>query len=348
MLPPVDDQVLRDNPEFARLYSTLTNVVLNPDGTTKHDEGEKKREAVRKELDEYRIVAVKQRLLTHAIATASPLDSRAPAARSISQPGQRRREGVTTGGGAAEVPERLVDLLLLLPQLLEADTTLSSESIELLVSSPPLSELGSMMPDLAALVSSNLYSSALSLARLTHPTTNASYLHRHIASLPQDYAALCASLGKAVEDLAVARTRTLASLVELLHTYTQCLAHLVRSLEAKHGVVARSLELRATDVALQAQRVDADAQGALRSLMKEVYSPEAVGALRNYAAHLQDAELRTTDRLRNLQAELADYGVGTAGGEGKEKLMREMARVHGEMTRQIEEVQKDLERLQDG
>lgn len=48
MLPPLDDQVLRDNPEFARLYSTLTNVVLNLDGTTKHDQEEKKRTAVRK------------------------------------------------------------------------------------------------------------------------------------------------------------------------------------------------------------------------------------------------------------------------------------------------------------
>ena len=50
MLPPVDDQVLRDNPEFARLYAKLTNVVLNPDGTTRHDQAEKKRAAVRKVL----------------------------------------------------------------------------------------------------------------------------------------------------------------------------------------------------------------------------------------------------------------------------------------------------------
>ena len=248
----------------------------------------------------------------------------------------------------AEVPELLLALLLVLPQLLEAEKSLPQESIELLLSSPPLSELGAMMPDLAALVSSNLHSSALSLARLTHPTTNASYLHRHVASLPQDHAALLASVEKARQDLAVARARTLASLVELLHTYTKCLAHLVRSLEAKHGVVARSLELRATDVALQAQRVDADAQSALRNLAKEVYSPEAIAALRNYAAHVQDAKLRATDRLRSLQAELGEYGVGATGGEGKEKMMREMARVHGEMTRQIEEVKKDLERLHDG
>ncbi|KAJ6441720.1 PAK-box/P21-Rho-binding protein [Purpureocillium lavendulum] len=343
MLPPVDDQVLRDNPEFARLYAKLTNVVLNPDGTTRHDQAEKKRAAVRKELDEHRLSAAKHRLLAHAIATASPPDFKPPVAKSISQPGQRRREVAA----AADVPQPLLDLLLILPQLLEAEDALPAESVDLLLSSPPLSELGSMMPDLAALVASNLHSSALSLARLTRPTTNASYLHRHIASLSQDHAALLAGLDKARQDLAVARARSLATLVELLHTYTQCLSHLVRCLEAKHGVVARSLELRATDAALQAQRVDADSQAALRSLTKDMYSPEAVAALRNYAAHLQDAKLRATDRLRSLQAELGEYGVGTTGGEGREKTMREMGRVHCEMTRQIEEVKRDLERLQD-
>ncbi|KAL3960456.1 hypothetical protein ACCO45_005573 [Purpureocillium lilacinum] len=121
MLPPLDDQVLRDNPEFARLYSTLTNVVLNLDGTTKHDQEEKKRTAVRKELDEYRLADVKQRLLTHAIATASPPESRASVARSITEPGQRLREGVSA---VAEVPELLLDLLLVLPQLLEAEKSL--------------------------------------------------------------------------------------------------------------------------------------------------------------------------------------------------------------------------------
>lgn len=35
MFPPVDDQVLRDNPEFAKLYSMLKTDILNPDGSTK-------------------------------------------------------------------------------------------------------------------------------------------------------------------------------------------------------------------------------------------------------------------------------------------------------------------------
>jgi len=47
MLPPVEDAVLRDNPEFASLYNTLTTAILNPNGSTKNDPAAKEREAVR-------------------------------------------------------------------------------------------------------------------------------------------------------------------------------------------------------------------------------------------------------------------------------------------------------------
>ena len=46
MLPPVDNTVLRNNPEFAVLYSKLTNSVLNPDASTKNGPATKERRAV--------------------------------------------------------------------------------------------------------------------------------------------------------------------------------------------------------------------------------------------------------------------------------------------------------------
>lgn len=46
MIPSVDDQVLRDNPEFAKLYSVLKNDILNPDGSTKCDPDVKERKVV--------------------------------------------------------------------------------------------------------------------------------------------------------------------------------------------------------------------------------------------------------------------------------------------------------------
>jgi hypothetical protein len=45
--PPVDDAVLQNNPDFSNLYNKLTNVILNPDGSTKEDPAAKERAVVR-------------------------------------------------------------------------------------------------------------------------------------------------------------------------------------------------------------------------------------------------------------------------------------------------------------
>lgn len=47
MFPPIDESVLRNNPDFANLYNKLTNVVLNPDGSTKEDPMAKERKRVK-------------------------------------------------------------------------------------------------------------------------------------------------------------------------------------------------------------------------------------------------------------------------------------------------------------
>jgi hypothetical protein len=46
MFPPVDEAVLRDNPDFAKLHTHLTTVALNPDGSSKNDPGAKERSNV--------------------------------------------------------------------------------------------------------------------------------------------------------------------------------------------------------------------------------------------------------------------------------------------------------------
>ncbi|RYP48085.1 hypothetical protein DL769_011250 [Monosporascus sp. CRB-8-3] len=47
MLPPVDVAVLKNNPDFERVYRKVTGVLLNPDGSTRNDALARKREAVR-------------------------------------------------------------------------------------------------------------------------------------------------------------------------------------------------------------------------------------------------------------------------------------------------------------
>lgn len=110
--------------------------------------------------------------------------------------------------------------------------------------------------------------------------------------------------------------------------------------------MARSLELRASSAVLQAQRSELNAETARWALRREIYTPEAISALRNYASHLRDAKVRAEERLRGLAAELGEYGVGVDGGEGKEKTMKEMARVYREMMRQVADAEGDLDRLE--
>ncbi|RCI14142.1 hypothetical protein L249_6054 [Ophiocordyceps polyrhachis-furcata BCC 54312] len=321
MLPPLDEETLRNNPAFANLYSSLTQTFLHPDGSTRHDEEAEERAAVEQELDKWRFSTAKDRLIEHALFTAHL---------------QQR----------SSLPEPLLELLLLLPPLLAHEQPLASESTDMLLSSRPLSDWETLLPDVASLTSSSLHSTALNLARVFHPTTNASYLHRQIPRLPEHYTTIRTDLVAAKRSLVKSRMRILAALGRLLGCYSQSLVHLVRSLEAKHGVVARSLELRASDVCLRAQRTDVEASGAVHEINRDLYPPQAIDALHNYAECLKDSKLRVADRVRQLRADLGEYGVGVAGCEDKEKMFTEMAVVYRDLSGQIADVKSRLECLQ--
>lgn len=241
-----------------------------------------------------------------------------------------------------------MDLLLLLPPLLTSAEQLSPESISLLLSSPPFSSLDRLLPDLASLVSTNLQSSAVQLARAAYPATNASFLHRHIASVPSHVRNLASAANEQSTSLAGARLEAANSLVSLLEKHTEALTHLVRALEAKHGGIARSLELRGADVALAAERGEVDAETALWTVRKDVYSQEVRIALTNYANHVRDGQRRLREAARTAKGELAEYGVQQDEDDGdavKERRFREIARAHRDVRRQIDEAKRDLNRL---
>ncbi|QPH09849.1 hypothetical protein C2857_000888 [Epichloe festucae Fl1] len=335
MLPPVDENVIRDNPGFAKLYQMLLKDVLNPDGSTKHDVARHERDAVQQDLHQLRINRAKHILLETAISAVSLPDSK-------SQPSESLR---TMGKEEAAAGGSLADLLVLLPSLMSNDQQIDPDDATRLLQGPPLSELESLLPDLCNLVSANLHASALGVARITHPSTNPSYLHRHIPSLPTDHAALGDKLSEARSALTKSRLEALVSLTELLNSHLQSLTLVVRSLEFKHGLASRRLELQALDVSQESQQTEIDAKNTLNDVSKDMYSTETISALMNYSSHLKDAQIRATERLRGLQAELAEYGVGIDADRGKEKTMRELARIYHEIETQMEDVKKDLDRL---
>lgn len=249
---------------------------------------------------------------------------------------------------SSELPEPVLDLLLLLPPLLTSPEEPPAETLQLLLASSPFSSLDELMPDLASLVSSNLQSSAVQITRATFPATNPSFIHRQVPSLARRIAELSSDLLRHSDSLANARLSATDALTQLLQKQTGALILLIRSLEAKHGGIARSLEHRAADVSLEAQLGQVNAEAALWNVRKDVYSPEVREALDNYSIHLRDGQLRLREAMRTAQLELQDYGVavdGRAGDPRKERALREAARVHRETRRQIEDAQNDLRRL---
>lgn len=287
------------------------------------------------ELDGHRLKSAKQHLLAQSLSAAVPPEPAASTSPSRSRP-------------ASELLGPVLDLLLLLPPLLTSAEQLSPDTLQLLLSSPPFTSLEEHLPTLASLVSSSLRSSAVQLTRAAYPNTNASFLHRHIPSVPSHIGHLSSDIRQQTAALASARLAVANNLVRLLQKHTQALILVIRSLEAKHGGVARSLEFRAADVSLEAQLGEASTAMALWNVRKDVYSPEVREALRNYASHIQDCQRRLSEAARTAQVELVEYGISIDGEPGdvrKERAMREAARTYRDMRRQVEEAQRDLSRL---
>lgn len=334
-------------------------------------------------LKKHRLKAAKEHLLIDPLSTISPPPPAEPkpqlqkpkrttttttSTQSSAPPAPSTQSSTATDGG--QLPAPLIDLLLLLPPLLSTDpdqeAPLDQATLELLLTSPPLSDLPILLPHLWPLLSGSLQTSALSLARHVHPSTNPSYLHRHLPTLGPSIASSTTSLSASKQDLTKSRLAAAAAVADLQARRGDALATLARALEARHGAPARSVELRAAEVALRARRDEASAEAALWAARADVYSPDARAALAAYAAHLRDSRVRLAEGCRARVAELAEYGVVIPEGEGegeegndgddgggggerevsaKERTMREMARVYGEMEREMEDIQRDLERL---
>ncbi|KAK2055524.1 hypothetical protein LY76DRAFT_661920 [Colletotrichum caudatum] len=354
MLPPVEPSVLQNNPEFAELHHALTTAILNPDGTTKKP-ASKKQTSAHNELADHRFTAAKEHLLISAIFNTAPPEPKAAPARTIT-----RRKSASQPASAPQpqqqqqhLPDSLLDLLILLPPLLTATAEpLPADALTILLSNPPFTEFQSLLPQLGELVSATLHASAVALARIANPTTNPSFLHRNVPALQTTYQRLEADVREAKHALARERARAVGGLAGVLDKHAEALTLLVRALEAKHGVVARSLEFRAAEAGLEAQRAEAEAVAAREGVRREVYSPEMAAALSNYAAHLRDARMRLEGAVATLRAELEGYGVAAgdgagagAGDGGKERTMREMARKKRQLERELEDARRDLARL---
>ncbi|CEJ94481.1 hypothetical protein VHEMI10007 [[Torrubiella] hemipterigena] len=325
MFPAVDPDVLRNNPDFAKLYKTLTTEMLNPDGTNKNEDNQQ-HESIKRELSEHRFRQVKHDILAQAVGTVSP-------------------DEIPSSHQPAPSSE-FTTLLAILPPLLDKSSSLTKDDEALLFSNPPLANLSSLLPDLAALLSTYLQTWATDLAHVARPPrSTSSAVSRTTPTIGSHFARIQRDRSATEQTLIQARMRTLETLIELGHLQIELIARLIERLEAKHGPIAQSLDLRAQEVALAARKTQADAASAVDAIHRRMYSPEMDSALENYMTHLQDAKLRAQERVRHVQKNLEQYGVGPDGGGEKADMMRELAQERRDIYKQVDEVTRDLARL---
>jgi hypothetical protein len=109
------------------------------------------------------------------------------------------------------------------------------------------------------------------------------------------------------------------------------------------------LELRASDISLDAQRAEKQAEQTMWKLRKEVYTPESILALQHYVTHLKDANGRITDRARKLQAELESHEEyshsESSQDEDDGRSSRDVPTLYRDVGKRVEEAKRDMDRL---
>lgn len=137
----------------------------------------------------------------------------------------------------------------------------------------------------------------------------------------------------------VTKTVTLLGLYHMAITFT---IHVLE--QNKHGAISRNAKTKSEYLALSAKKEEAEAKILVGKAEKMVYTEDVKDALGNYMRELRNARERLKERSKVLERELWAYGVGRED-DTKERTMKEIARVYGEMVKESEEVSRDVERL---
>jgi hypothetical protein len=238
----------------------------------------------------------------------------------------------------------LIELILLLSSYLTFGP-LTSSSQKLLDSTTTWTSLPVHLPKIATLLSAHLHAQALALARVHSPSTNASYLHRSIPKLVPAVQSSQLSIQEKKTNLAqrrgelVSKTTTLLSLYHLATTLT--ILHLEQT---KHGILSRHIRSKTDLLALTAKITEYEAREKATRGERLVYTEEVKSALGEYMRNLRDGRERLKEKKATAQRVLWGYGVGREDS-GKERTMREIARVYDEMIIEVKDVGRDVERL---
>jgi hypothetical protein len=141
----------------------------------------------------------------------------------------------------------------------------------------------------------------------------------------------------------VSKTTTLLGLYHLATTLVVLVLE-----QSVHGSISRHVKAHSELLSLSAQSLNYQAKEKAMRGEKMVYTEQVKSALQEYVRHLRDGRERLRERRKGAERVLWGYGVGRTeveGGGEKEKVMREIARVYGEMVKELGDVGRDVERL---
>jgi len=211
------------------------------------------------------------------------------------------------------LPPELIEIILLLSAILSTSTpTTASMSLQ---STPLFSALPTHLPQISALISTHLQTLSLHLVRLTSPSTNPSYLHRQIPSLPLHASTLLSTITKQRHSLALQRTTLTTLVLHLLtqyHVLTKTIIHILE--QSKHGLISRHTQCKTEFLTLRAKEVALKGKEKVERAEGMVYTEKVKDALAVYLNELRGARERWGERGREARRVLLGYGVGRRGG----------------------------------
>ncbi|KAJ5101641.1 hypothetical protein NUU61_003863 [Penicillium alfredii] len=372
MIPPCDASILEHNPQFKRLYETLTTTLLNPDGSTRTQDTDPARTAAVGDLKQCQTQSAKKRLKTQMLRRlAFASDSELP---------EKCHDNLAIISLYLETPRAAIELdnskqdgddnalSLLAPEIeafyshipvfiLPFSNLVSSAVHDLRTLATAGTRSGDADTDLATLASSSR-----SIPGPSRPTHNARARARDrrvrtsMAPVPplssQLHNRITALRHTQLSEMPAARRQMAATAAAVLAARTRVLERTVVILErAKHGALARATKAKAEHLATVAQGVEGKVEVTKLEITATLYTPETVAALNRYQQHLRETRTRLDERRAIAVEELKRYGdvegsdgpATEAGADGG--TLAEIARRYGLLVSEVETVKMEIARL---
>ncbi|CAG8277465.1 unnamed protein product [Penicillium salamii] len=356
MFPPCDPSILEHNPQFKRLYESLTTSLLTSDASTRTQPRSSAPAVVEQCQTQHAKKRVKEQLLEEIAFvpdTALSADVRNPASQ------------MNTLSDISQHHDNLAIITLFLSSPPGA-LTLGQDNDTLSLLSPDIQTFTSNLPTLVQPLSSLLSKSIYDLRALSTqqqapepelPSHHARARARDrrartsmapIPLLSDELSSRVRNLRQAqLVEVPAARRKMAVTAAEVIALQTHILERTVVILErAKYGALARATRAKADHLAIVAQGVEGKLEVTKLEIGAMIYSPETVAALSRYKMHLVETAERLEELRKAATADLKALGdpdlCGLDGGA-----LDDIKSRYGTLAREVELVKAEIAQLRE-